>query len=377
MSIVNYSLPLCLEMTTKRLNIKELGVNIEYTIFAPEGKLEEIHALLHVTDRESDFENQYLQLLQAQQLYIKEVGGATIMMKRYFVSDATNQMPLIEDLDEHVSVIQQPPLDGTKVAAWLYLHKGESNYQQVWKMNQIVPEGDSYHQSRTLLERYEEELKNRYDANIAEHCIRTWFFVRDVDTQYKGLVVARRENFEAQGLTNKTHYLASTGIHGIPADTNAIVQMDTYMVKGLEPSQQTYLYARTHLNPTYEYGVTFERGVKLTYGDRTHLLISGTASINNKGEVMYVGDIRKQAQRMWENVEALLNEGGAGFEDVMQIIVYLRDTADYEVVRQLFSERFPNTPYVITYAPVCRPKWLIEMECIAVTSQKDDRYKDY
>ena len=148
-------------------------------------------------------------------------------------------------------------------------------------------------------------------------------------------------------------------------------------MKGLEAGQQSYLYARTHLNPTYEYGVTFERGVKITYGDRTHLLISGTASINNKGEVVHVGDIRKQANRMWENVGALLNEGGATFDDVMQIIVYLRDTADYEVVRQLFAERFPNTPYVITYAPVCRPQWLIEMECIAVTTQKDERFKDY
>ena len=170
-------------MKTKRLYIQELGVNIEYTIFAPEGKLEEIHALLHVTDRESGFETQYHQLQQGQQKLLEEVGGAKIMMKRYFVSDATNQMPLIEDLAEHVSVIQQPPLDGTKVAVWLYLHKGESNYLQVWKMNQIVPEGDSYHQSRTLLERYEAELKKCYDANIAEHCVRTWFFVHDVDTQ--------------------------------------------------------------------------------------------------------------------------------------------------------------------------------------------------
>ena len=377
MSIVNYLVPLQLGMKAKRINIQELGVNIDYTVFAPEGKLEEIHALLHVTDLESDFETQYRQLLQAQQQFIEQIGGATIMMKRYFVSDATNQMPLMCDLAEHVSVIQQPPLDGTKVAAWLYMHRGESNYQQVWKMNQIVPEGDSYHQSRTLLERYEEELKQRYDANIAEHCVRTWFFVRDVDTQYKGLVVARRENFAEQGLTNKTHYLASTGIHGIPADTNAIVQMDTYMVKGLEPDQQQYLYARTHLNPTYEYGVTFERGVKITYGDRTHLLISGTASINNKGEVVHVGNIRKQAQRMWENVEALLNEGGASFDDVMQIIVYLRDTADYTIVEQLFAKKFPNTPYVITYAPVCRPQWLIEMECIAVTNSKDEHFKDY
>jgi enamine deaminase RidA (YjgF/YER057c/UK114 family) len=80
---------------------------------------------------------------------------------------------------------------------------------------------------------------------------------------------------------------------------------------------------------------------------------------------------------MWENVEALLNEGGASFDDVMQIIVYLRDTADYTIVEQLFAKKFPNTPYVITYAPVCRPQWLIEMECIAVTNSKDERFKDY
>lgn len=364
-------------MKTNRLDIKELGVKIEYSVFALEGKLTEIHAMLHVTDLEADFRTQYEQLKKGQQVLMEAVGSAKVMMKRYFVSDATNQMPLMDDVADNVSVIQQPPLDGTKVSLWLYLHQGETHYQQVWTMNQVVPEGDCYHQSRTLLERYEQQIKEQYDANIAEHCLRTWFFVRDVDTQYKGLVVARRENFAEQGLTSDTHYLASTGIHGIPADTNAIVQMDTYMVKGLEADQQKYLYARTHLNPTYEYGVTFERGVKIIYGDRTHLLISGTASINNKGEVVHVGDIRKQAYRMWENVEALLKEGGASFDNVMQIIVYLRDTADYKVVCRLFEERFPNTPYVITYAPVCRPKWLIEMECIAVTTEKDERFKDY
>ena len=204
-------------MKTYRLDIQELGVIIEYSIFTLEGKLAEIHAMLHVTDKEADFKAQYRCLLDVQQRLIEEVGGATIMMKRYFVSDATNQMPLIEDIAEHVSVIQQPPLDGTKVAVWLYLHKGESNYQQVWSMNQIVPEGDSYHQSRTLLERYEQQIKERFDANIAEHCLRTWFFVRDVDTQYNGLVKSRRECFMEQGLTPNTHFIASTGIGGTPA----------------------------------------------------------------------------------------------------------------------------------------------------------------
>ena len=70
---------------------------------------------------------------------------------------------------------------------------------------------------------------------------------------------------------------------------------------------------------------------------------------------------------MWENVDALLREGGATMDDVMSIIVYLRDTADYAAVRDMFARRWPDIPAVITLAPVCRPEWLVEMECVAVT----------
>jgi enamine deaminase RidA (YjgF/YER057c/UK114 family) len=48
------------------------------------------------------------------------------------------------------------------------------------------------------------------------------------------------------------------------------------------------------------------------------------------------------------------------------MIVYLRDVADYQVVRDVFAQRFPDKPVVIVHAPVCRPGWLVEMECTAV-----------
>ena len=80
---------------------------------------------------------------------------------------------------------------------------------------------------------------------------------------------------------------------------------------------------------------------------------------------------------MWENVEALLKEGGAGYDDVMQIVVYLRDISDYDLVKRLFAERFPHIPTVFTLAPVCRPTWLIEMECIAVTADGNSTYSNF
>ncbi len=79
--------------------------------------------------------------------------------------------------------------------------------------------------------------------------------------------------------------------------------------------------------------------------------ISGTASINNKGDVVYPGNIRKQTERMWENVETLLKEADCTFEDLGQMIVYLRDIADYTVVKGMYDKRFPHTPKKYLFMP--------------------------
>lgn len=376
------------------LDWEDLGVKAETSVFQLDGKVGECHAVLHVEPRGEDFAGQYGRLCMAEGLLMAapEFQGFKAVFKRYFLSDSCNQFPVIESMGGNsqcaVSFIQQPPLDGSKVAVWIYLLRGtdvgmdggvsvteHNGYRNMWQMGMCVDEGDSYTQTGKLLEMYEEGLE-KCGATIADNCIRTWFLVRDVDTQYGGLVKARRENFSRHGLTQDTHYISSTGIGGGPVSVKSLVQMDSFSVVGLDPSQQRYLYAKSHLNPTYEYGVTFERGTLVEYGDRGHVFISGTASIDNRGDVVHVGDVVSQTRRMWENVETLLSEGGMDFSNVMQIIVYLRDVADYETVRRMFAEKFPDTPYVITLAPVCRPTWLIEMECMAVDGRTTE-YRDY
>ena len=368
-------------------NLDNIGARIELTRFAA-GQVTELHAMLHVQAQGELFEAQFARLQQAKKalMEMEEVQSAKVVFKRYFPSDATNQVPLIQENDEcTISYIQQPPLDGSKVALWLYLQQGtevsntngctvvsRNGYQHIWTMGLLDTSVDtSYMQTWNTLLSYINTLK-QFNATLEANCIRTWFFVRDVDTQYAGLVKSRRECFIEQGLTPDTHYIASTGIGGTPADPKALVQLGSYAMTGFEPQQQRYLYALSHLNRTIEYGVTFERGTLMQYGDRNHIYISGTASINNKGEVMHVGNINQQTLRMWENVEKLLEEGGMSYEDVMQIVVYLRDSSDYETVKQMFDKKFPNMPLVITLAPVCRPTWLIEMECIAVKKACND-----
>lgn len=358
----------------------------------PEG-VSEYHAMLRITNHRLTFKEQVDCLMEAyDQLMQGEMKGAVAVFKRFFVSDAANQANYLQALhaecsDCALSIIEQPPLDGTKIALWVYIQRGVQTkalangiyevkhgaYRHLWMAGACNQASNSEYQMRLLFNDYVMQLLEN-GCCLADNCIRTWIFVQNVDVNYAGVVKARNEVFATQNLTDKTHFIASTGIAGRHANPKVLVQMDAYAVEGIDKEQIHYLYAPTHLNPTYEYGVSFERGTYVDYGDRRQVFISGTASINNKGEIMYPGDIRQQTFRMWENVETLLKEAECTFEHVAHLLVYLRDIADYTIVREMFEERFPNIPKVYLLAPVCRPGWLVEMECMAVKSISDGRY---
>ncbi|MCR5709129.1 MAG: hypothetical protein K6G79_01460 [Bacteroidales bacterium] len=351
------------------------------------GGTEEFHVMISVTDTSLCFENQLENVMQA---YSEASSGRSVHFRRFFLSDAANQYPVLaKELGRMApaptSIIQQAPLDGTKVALWMYCtspfgqdgavlrHNGYSHH---WHGSLENPGGGPYDQTRTLLGNLDKDL-HAQGLSLACDTLRTWLFVRDVDVDYMDVVKARKDYFDSIGLTQSTHYIASTGIQGQSPDSSCRVVVDACSVGGLDPGQTGYLYASDHLNRTSDYGVTFERGTRVDYGDRRHIFISGTASIDSRGEVMYPGDVRSQTRRMLENIDALLSEAGAGFNDVAMAIVYLRDRADYIHVREIVSRICPAPCVTYVHAPVCRPAWLVEMECIAVTDEGNPAFRPF
>ncbi len=346
-------------------------------------EVREYHAMIHVSQTGLPFAKQLEAVLNAYDRLVNDtLPGAQAVFKRYFLSDAANQQDevIVADMTDCAkSIIQQAPLDGTKIALWVYLMTGVNSsitgsglyavnhgqFRHLWNGSAHNLAANSEYQTRLLFNEYNMQLLQE-GCTLEANCIRTWFFVNDVDLNYGGVVRARNQFFFTQGLTVHTHFIASTGIGGRQADPNVLSQMDNYAIQGIQREQIHYLYAPTHLNRTSDYGVSFERGTRVDYRDRRHVFISGTASINNKGEVKYPKNIVRQTERMWENVEALLAEADCTFDDVAEMVVYLRDTSDYNLVSDMYRERFPGRPYVIVHAPVCRPGWLIEMECMAV-----------
>lgn len=382
-------------MNTHRIIEKE-NVKAVISSFNNGTEVKEYHVMIQLNNPRLAFNKQLECIINAyEDIRIKECEGAQAVFKRLFLSDSANQAAEIysviaEGSDCALSIIQQAPLNGTKIALWAYLQTNvttkvnasglfevsHGKYRHLWNGSAHNLAANSEYQTRLLFNEYIMQLAQE-GCTLADNCIRTWFFVNDVDLNYGGVVRARNQTFFTQGLTRDTHFIASTGIGGRQADPNVLSQMDNYAIDGISNEQVKYLYAPTHLNRTSDYGVSFERGTYVDYGDRRHVFISGTASINNKGEVVHPGDIVSQTKRMWENVEMLLKEADFTLSDIGQMIVYLRDTSDYEIVKGMYEQQFPEQPYIIVHAPVCRPGWLIEMECMGTKEIENSNFAKY
>ncbi len=371
------------------LTFSELGVSAGISVFIPDTGIRECNLILRCDCHKEKF-GQYISALHKalDKVLPTLPGDMRPVFARYFLSDATNQGCLIDSpLRCAVSVVGQPPLDGSKCALWVYLQEDvevsatasgyhtvrHGCYTHLWRGSATAKGTSSYIATIGMLADYSDFLSQR-GSSVADNCMRTWFFVRDVDVNYKGMVNARNESFAALGLTPDTHFIASTGICGSSPDPEVTVQLDTYAAEGLLPQQITYISAPTHLNNTSEYGVAFERATAIDYGDRRHLLVSGTASIDNQGNVVCTGDIHGQTYRMLENFGARLSSAQCVWHNVTHGIVYLRDMADYTTVRDIIAETCPTLPVVIVLAPVCRSGWLVEMECMAIRPSTDHRF---
>ena len=356
-----------------------------YTFYPSGEAIAEYHILACITDSSISYEHQLDAILEA----LREASrGRTVHFRRFFLSDAANQFPQLQQAlaklpQVPTSVVQQEPLDGTKIALWMYCTSpmelsggapANNGYTHYWTGSLVSPGQDSREQMSGIFQKLEQQLNG---LPVAENTVRTWIFVRDVDVNYAGVVEGRKDYFNRIGLTADTHYIASTGIEGRAPDWRNLVEMDAYSIKGLRAGQMQYLYAPEHLSPTALYGVTFERGTAVTYGDRRHVFISGTASIDKEGKILHTGDVAAQTGRMLENIQALLEEAGAGFKDIGMAVVYLRDQADYPLVKSILSERLPSLNALYVHGPVCRPGWLVEMECIALTPDGSKAYPNF
>jgi len=146
-------------------------------------------------------------------------------------------------------------------------------------------------------------------------------------------------------------------------------------ITGTTEVKKRAITALSVLNEAYDYPKpsSFSRGLRIDLGSVAVLLISGTASIDENGRSIHIGDFRAQLRRTYENITGLLAAEGATWKDIVRTTCYLRDMErDYAAFNEERTEFFrqqglnPLPASTGIQAILCRSDLLIEIEAIAL-----------
>jgi enamine deaminase RidA (YjgF/YER057c/UK114 family) len=166
-----------------------------------------------------------------------------------------------------------------------------------------------------------------------------------------------------------------TGLGALSEDGVALPCVPTPQLQLRAPIERHAIAAPSVLNEAYDYArpSSFARALTFDIGDTTVLLISGTASVDENGETVHVGDFRAQCWRTYRNITTLLESADMNWHDIVRTTCYLRDIErdyrDFNEVRTAFFgwvglEPLPASTGI--QARLCREDLLVEIEAIAV-----------
>ncbi|WP_100449012.1 RidA family protein [Glycomyces xiaoerkulensis] len=104
------------------------------------------------------------------------------------------------------------------------------------------------------------------------------------------------------------------------------------------------------------------------------LQVSGQGPVDPAtGEYLHPGDAAAQTRRAFDNVHAILTAGGAHFDDVVVLRVYLADRGDFAAMNEAYADfvaarTSEGTPPPARTTVVCalpRAEMLVEIDALA------------
>lgn len=245
------------------------------------------------------------------------------------------------------------------------VHIGDRRHLYLTNINGALPDGtmpdDFRVQSDAMFARAVPVLAEHGTA--FPHVLRTWCYLDDIECHYDEFNRSRNAFFAQE---NVKRLPASTGIRAGLYPPSARCSFDLYTLLDHDGVEIEVMHTPT-LNEADEYGSSFSRGMKVVLPEKTVLYISGTASVDEQGATVHVGDIRKQVERMLLNVQELLRVQDSTFADIVQTITYLKRRSYLSTFLDVWQEwGLANLPNSFVEAGVCRPDLLCELEAVAI-----------
>jgi enamine deaminase RidA (YjgF/YER057c/UK114 family) len=199
--------------------------------------------------------------------------------------------------------------------------------------------------------------------------VRTWIYISQFGDWYGKFNAARTSEFKKHGLIreNGDSYLpASTGIQGRGGDEECLMDV-LALSPGESNKAQVRLLGNKRQNEAFSYGSAFSRGAVVEMDGKKTVFVSGTASINEEGETVYLDDPEGQAMETLLNIASILEAEGGSLEDICMATVFCKNGEALEAYQRISRLLcLPAFPAVTLITDICRPELLLEIEATAV-----------
>ncbi|RXK50145.1 Rid family detoxifying hydrolase [Halorientalis pallida] len=96
---------------------------------------------------------------------------------------------------------------------------------------------------------------------------------------------------------------------------------------------------------------------------------AGQIPLTPDGDLLDDAHIADQTEQALDNLAAILDEAGAGMDDVLKVTVYLADIDDFEAMNDTYATYFDDEPPARSAVEVANlPKGVgVEIEAVATT----------
>ena len=233
-------------------------------------------------------------------------------------------------------------------------------------------------QADIMFELASELLKN--EGVTYKNVVRTWIYLSNILGWYDEFNLVRNRKYKSfQLIPDKysknsinTMYLpASTGIQGENNLGTAAI-MDLYAVEPEKNSQiEIESTSGAIQNAAFHYGSAFSRAISINEPDNIQILVSGTASIDEKGISVFENNAKAQINQTFKVISALIKEKGASLEDIYDSTIYLKRSDDISHFYKIKEEYgLDKIPAICVLADICRDELLFEVDAVAVLNNK-------
>ncbi len=243
--------------------------------------------------------------------------------------------------------------------------------------------GDSEHtdrksQSEAMFRQAEKIL--RTEGAVYQDVVRTWIYISDILNWYGDFNEVRNHCYSDYGIlgnidskvqAEQIYLPASTGIEGNNPD-GLPATMDVFAIHRhpKSPVKVRPIYSAKQRSP-FRYGSAFSRAMVLEESNNKLILVSGTASIDEQGKSVFLGDAAAQIRQSLNVVSALIAPEGATLQDICEATIFIKSKEDFSVFQKVIEQMgILKIPSVNVIADVCRDELLFELDAAFILEKK-------